>query len=272
MKQFLLILMIPTILLLPACGGNSTPKAPVVDMPIITEFSASQLTIIDGDKVMLNWEIEGTDPINTSISNIGDVTGINVEISPKATTTYVLKASNSAGEATKELTITVNAATVPTTPEPVNVIQPSITTFDASSVTITSGESTTLNWTVTGTQPINISITSLGNRTGSSVSVSPKSTQTYTLIAANSAGKVTKDLTITVNPVASQPISPTQPTSQSPFPTVGTGVIVGGQPTATNPFPTTETGIIVGGQPTAENPFPTTETGVTTNGSHIGAP
>jgi len=182
-----IILTIIIFFLLTAC---SNPK-PVILAPSIEEFTSSSITITVGESVTLNWVVTGTEPIKVSITSLGTRTGNSVTVSPSTTTTYTLVATNSAGETTKDLIITVKPVPIP----------PAITSFTASSSNITKGQSSTLNWIVTGTEPINISITSLGNRKGSSVSVSPETTTTFTLIAANPAGKVTKDLTITVNDV-----------------------------------------------------------------------
>lgn len=78
------------------------------------------------------------------------------------------------------------------------VIAPTITEFTASSISITTGDTVTLNWMVRGTNPA-ISITSLGDVTGTSATISPTETTAYTLTAKNSAGEVTKDLKVTVN-------------------------------------------------------------------------
>lgn len=207
MKHIKLAVTLLLILFLSACGSNSTKKAVVIS-PTITEFVALSTPITVGQSTTLSWKIEGTQPINMSISSIGNIEGTNVSVSPTITTTYTLTVTNSAGTVTKDLTITVNPVlTQPIEPE---VIAPTIKIFKASSTSITVGQSATLDWTVEGTKPINISITGLGNRTGSSVSVSPTSTTTYTLIAANSAGKATEDLIITVKP-APPPVEPTTP-------------------------------------------------------------
>ena len=76
--------------------------------------------------------------------------------------------------------------------------KPVIASFTASPESIESGKSSTLSWTVTGSQPITVSVSGLGEQTGSSVSVSPTSTTTYTLTAKNSVGTVTKEVIIGV--------------------------------------------------------------------------
>ena len=77
---------------------------------------------------------------------------------------------------------------------------PVINEFSASPSEITAGESTTLEWSVTGATTINIdqgidTVPAHGN-----LSVSPSSTIAYTLSATNDAGTVTKSAVITVTP------------------------------------------------------------------------
>lgn len=177
-----LLTFILVILLLTACGRNPTT-------PTITEFTSSSTTITSGDSATLNWIVAGTKPIDISITNLGNLTDTSINISPLTTKTYTLTATNLAGTVSKDLTITVTPPPVP----------PTITSFTSSPKAITKGDSSILKWVVTGTEPINISITSLDNLTGNSISVSPITTKTYTLIAENLFGKVTKDVTITVN-------------------------------------------------------------------------
>jgi hypothetical protein len=74
---------------------------------------------------------------------------------------------------------------------------PQIASFSASSTTISSGASVTLSWQVTGADYIIISPT-VGATRGTSVSVSPAATTTYTLYAANAFGQSTSTLQITI--------------------------------------------------------------------------
>ena len=106
MKKLTSILLVLVALLLSACGGTPTKKAVVV-APAITEFTASSDSITAGDDVTLSWTVTGTALVKLSISSLGDVTGSSTTVSPTETTTYTLTASNSAGNVTKNLTITV---------------------------------------------------------------------------------------------------------------------------------------------------------------------
>lgn len=74
---------------------------------------------------------------------------------------------------------------------------PVINSFTASPPSITSGGSSTLNWSVTDADTISIN-QGIGTVTGTSITVSPTTTTNYTLTATNSAGSVTASATVTV--------------------------------------------------------------------------
>jgi len=77
--------------------------------------------------------------------------------------------------------------------------KPSINNFTATPTSITTGQSSTLAWTVTGGTSITIN-QGVGIVTGlASKSVSPAATTTYTLTAANAAGSVTATATVSVS-------------------------------------------------------------------------
>ncbi|HLX42492.1 MAG TPA: hypothetical protein VKR43_03620 [Bryobacteraceae bacterium] len=86
---------------------------------------------------------------------------------------------------------------------------PVITSFTESS-TVQPGQSVTLSWSVTGASALSIS-PGIGTVTGSSVTVAPNATTTYTLTAMNAGGSATATTTITVSMGAavSVTISPT---------------------------------------------------------------
>jgi len=92
------------------------------------------------------------------------------------------------------------SAPVPIVPAPVPTA-PAITSFTATPSSVTSGQSATLNWTVSGATSLSIAPT-IGTVTGTSASISPSATTTYTLTATNTAGTVTASTTVTVTPAA----------------------------------------------------------------------
>jgi len=81
-----------------------------------------------------------------------------------------------------------------------NTQAPTISTFTATPDSITSGDSTTLAWTLGGDAPTSLSIDNgVGSVLGTtSKVVSPTTTTTYTITATNSAGTATKQVTVAV--------------------------------------------------------------------------
>ena len=75
---------------------------------------------------------------------------------------------------------------------------PTISAFSATPGTINAGQSSTLSWSATGATNLSID-QGVGTVTGSSVTVSPTSTTTYTLTASNANGSVTSSATVVVN-------------------------------------------------------------------------
>ncbi|MDP2876295.1 MAG: carbohydrate-binding protein [Holophaga sp.] len=88
--------------------------------------------------------------------------------------------------------------TEPTTPI---ATAPAIGSFAATPATITAGQSSTLSWSVTGHTSLSINQT-IGVVTGTSRTVNPASTLTYTLTATNAIGSSTATTTVTVTPAA----------------------------------------------------------------------
>ncbi len=75
---------------------------------------------------------------------------------------------------------------------------PAITSFTASSMTVSSGTSVTLSWQATGAGYYIIS-PQIGAVRGNSVNVTPAQTTTYTLYATNQYGRTTATVTVTVH-------------------------------------------------------------------------
>jgi hypothetical protein len=75
---------------------------------------------------------------------------------------------------------------------------PNIAGFSASASTISAGQSSTLTWSVTGASYLIVS-PALGAVRGTSATVSPSQTTTYTLYATNQYGRTTASVTVTVN-------------------------------------------------------------------------
>ena len=109
-------------------GGTSKPT--------IASFTANPAGITAGQSSSLTWNVSGATSI--TISGIGDVTGLSSKIvSPSATTSYTLTATNAGGTSTASVTVTVSAPAGDTQPPST----PAITSISAPSST-----QVNLNW------------------------------------------------------------------------------------------------------------------------------
>jgi len=96
--------------------------------PKIIKFTAAPMTITAGQSSTLLWLVDNATKI-TIDNGIGDVDAANTrDVTPAATTTYTITASNSFGSVQAQLTITVN-------PPPVVVPDAKITSFTANPTT-----------------------------------------------------------------------------------------------------------------------------------------
>ena len=118
-------------------------------------------------------------------------------VTPDATTTHMPTATNDAGSVTSSATVTVNPA-----------IAPVVTSFTATPATISSGQSSTLQWNITGATSVSINGIGSVNSTSGTRVVTPAATTTYTLIATNSAGSVNSSATVKISPSTSNTASP----------------------------------------------------------------
>ncbi|HTI71882.1 MAG TPA: hypothetical protein VMF06_18040 [Candidatus Limnocylindria bacterium] len=161
--------------------------------PTIASFAASPGTVDTGAPVTLSWSVTNAKSLSIS-PGIGAVTGASVVVTPASNTTYTLTATNPKGSVTKAVSVKVT-----------QVVAPVISSFTATPQAITSGQSVTLNWSVSGATKLSILANvgaSPGVVTGSSVIVTPTASTTYTLTATNATGGVSKNVTVTVQPAA----------------------------------------------------------------------
>ncbi len=103
-----------TVLMLALAGCNlsdlikTVPVAP--PKPQIFSFTASPASIQALESSTLSWSVSGATSLSIS-EGVGDVTGEeSVSVTPEATTTYTLTATNSRGSSSAEATVTVENA------------------------------------------------------------------------------------------------------------------------------------------------------------------
>jgi hypothetical protein len=189
-------------------AGNITDTVQVRVLLVINSFTADLTSIIYGEDSTLSWNVAGA-TIVTIDPEIGSVNPTeNRTVSPTATTTYTLTASNDAGIDTKTVTIEV---------------LPAINSFTASPKFIYyGGGKSTLSWDVSGANTVTIDqgVGIVTPTTGSSdvyLYTSTSTSRTYTLVATNDAGSSTATVTVTAYE-GLPPIIPIPPLEPIPFP------------------------------------------------------
>lgn len=191
----------------------------VVDKPVINSFIATPSIISDQQSSTLSWSVTGATGLTIN-HGVGDVTGSNsVSVSPAATTTYQLIATNATGTGPSSATV-IALATVTVVPTPV------ITNFTANPSTISGGQNSTLSWSVNGATSLSID-NGIGDvTTKPSATVSPAATTTYTLTAGNTVGSFTATATAQTTVKFSSTAVPTINSFTVDHPSVGPNGVV----------------------------------------------
>ena len=160
-----------------------------VSTVVIRSYTVDKPLIPAAEPVLLSWEV---DPATTSISisGIGNVTAqtvnghgsIRLDPGPSVTTTYTMMAVHPVTPGEKAVTITVTD-------------QPIIRTFEATPSIIGPGQSAVLHWNVLNNTALQLDGV---NVTGTSLTVSPEATKTYTLTVDNAHGTGSGQATVRV--------------------------------------------------------------------------
>lgn len=157
-----------------------------VQPPTIESFNANPETVISGENITLSWSV--SDAIHVTITpEIGEVElSGSTSVSPAENTTYTLTATNKDGE---NVTGVVTVCCLK---------KPKIISFEANPAEISSGENSTLSWSVSGDADVTVT-PEIGDvpLIGSKI-VNPTTTTTYTITATNEAGNDSVTRVITV--------------------------------------------------------------------------
>lgn len=155
-------------------------------LPASAEFTASRTTIAAGEPVTLSWATISAPQVSIDQGIGSKGRSGSVTVTPAATTTYTLTATGPVGTVTRQVTVTV--------------ISPPTVSFTATPASIAAGESAVLTWSTTQATSVTI-LPDLGPRPLSgSVTVTPASTTTYTVVATGPGGTTTRDASVTVGP------------------------------------------------------------------------
>ena len=155
----------------------------------IQNFTASPNQINLGQSSTINWSTSNCNSVN--ITNIGygvTLSGSQV-VYPTHTTTFVLTAYGSSGnQQTQSVTVVVQQQSC------------SINNFSANPNTINSGSSSTLSWSTSNCNSVNITNIGYGVTLSGSQVVFPNYTTTFVLTAYGSSGnQQTQSVTVVVN-------------------------------------------------------------------------
>jgi carbon monoxide dehydrogenase subunit G len=156
-------------------------------IPQIVAFTATPQTVSSGQSTQICWQVTGATSISIAPS-VGTNLAANAcsTVTPSATTTYTLTATNAVGQVQGNLTVNVGSVQIlsfQATPGTVNYGQPTVlswTTVNATSVVLTAADLPAM------TLPVNGSYTD-----------NPTTNETYTLTAYGPGGQ-TVSVTISV--------------------------------------------------------------------------
>ena len=152
----------------------------------IDSFAADDTEIGEGESTVLRWQTSNADTVRINNGSLLSVDG-SMTVSPSlGSTTYQLVATGVDGPVNRSVVVFVLAS------PPV-----SIDSFTRNPATIEFGESSILSWTTSNATSVRLD-GALVNADGS-MTVSPTSDQTYTLVAFGSGGPVDHSLDVSVN-------------------------------------------------------------------------
>ena len=125
--------------------GGGTPPPP---LPVIASFTATPGSVQAGQSATLSWSVTGATSLTVSPAP-GTVTGSSVSVTPAATTTYILTATNAGGSVTATTSVTVAASTISVivSPSGISLAAGGTQQFTA---TVSGTSNTSVNWTATG--------------------------------------------------------------------------------------------------------------------------
>jgi hypothetical protein len=168
----------------------------VLRPPIIVSFTATPATLFSPASSTLTWNVQNA--LGLSLNGT-DVTGLSgLSVSPAATTTYRLVATNGGGSSTGSVTVAVNPA-------------PVINSFSANKGFGRAGETLVLSWDTAYGQTFNLAPV-VGDVTAQtldgvgSISVQLTATTAYTLTVANAFGSDTASFEVRVVEPANHPV------------------------------------------------------------------
>ncbi|HMC70992.1 MAG TPA: hypothetical protein VKJ07_17680, partial [Mycobacteriales bacterium] len=183
-----------TVYTLVASRTGCTPRQSQVTVqvsrpPAVTSFGGASSTIQRGQSEALQWSV--TDAVSVTIDGAAvDPSSGTMTVSPTSTHTYTLVATGGGcAPQQRQATFTVNVTPCPT-----------LNFFNATRGSIFPGGTSDLQWSVSDAVGVTINGSPVGQ--SGSLTVSPASTTSYTLVAQSAGGGCDVEQTITVTVAA----------------------------------------------------------------------
>ena len=167
-------------------AGTSAQVTVTVDQPpTISSFTVSDSDIRAGESTTLSWNVSGAGSVSID-GGVGAVpTSGSAPVSPAATNTYTLTATNAVGSSTAQVTVDVDRS-------------PLINDFTIDQPNVDPGTQVTLSWDVLNADTLTID-QGIGDVTGqANATDTPSSTRTYVLTAMNTHGTSTANVSVVV--------------------------------------------------------------------------
>jgi len=157
-------------------------------VPNITSFAANPPAFLAPGSSTLSWNVQNA--LAVFLDGVNVPPASNTVVTPGATTTYTLTATNNAGASTRTVTVTVNPP-------------PTINSFTASRRYVGAGQTVTLSWNVNFGERFFITpapgeVTAQTSNGAGSVNVQPAVESVYTLTASNSFGVSTATVALQI--------------------------------------------------------------------------
>jgi len=186
--------------------------------PTIGVFGGDKESIVTGQSVLLSWQVEDADSVslvNQADGNPKPLPGNSgsLDTGPlDRETTYYLEANNPyIATPVRSDPFIIKVASPTPTPLPT----PAIVSFFANPPAIVAGESTTIEWSVTGTDKVGVLGIGEGLPASQTVSQAPLQTTNYVLNAANGPSSAPpQSLTVWVTPAPTPTPEPDAPDIQ----------------------------------------------------------
>jgi len=161
-----------------------------MDKPVIDEFSVSKDSLQAGESTIIHWRVHSAQEVSIRGVGAGLPSQGSRTVTPSLTKSYLLEATGKGGSVQQTLTVSVTASLRP--PSPI------IETFTASLLSINSGDSSVLQWNVTGASAVTIS--ELGTILPGQTTrmVCPTQSKSYVLSASGPGGSVSRSVNIEV--------------------------------------------------------------------------